>query len=1763
MSLNKTGALLEGIRVSRGNNGFSFPPRNLVPPDRFVQFNSQTTRKEYGLFVSTNNPLKSNFEIADPDLKFDWNKNESNILRFDYDGFSDRWLPLPGSSPDLIGKIQNEPRLIISVPDPSVTDAPYDLYVGSPIRQKTFFLSVVSNESLFTDPSLLASGNAEVSEADGKLNFSDLDIADLENQVVYYQRQSFFDRTKETGRIGELPSSSSIDYNLFLNPRPSSGQTPLIRIEYQNFLTAIEVANESLLGSPLQGTFTWSADTGKIRLSDSDVEANPNSGVYYSGIAQNSVSFNRISHGSNAGFFIPDSVGETDTNRFIIFAESLNAPRVYWSVIFSNSDPTNVANGTVVINNTTGQVWFSARDASNFSGYTYYHLDSRVEIENGVFVQFYRSGVNGSGVAVSPDFWLKYFVEEQIVVDGLQSFPFIVLPTIPIEDDSLVYDIGQGSGSSGTFTGQLVDARDPDSLGFGYLPNFDQKQLRFTDRKQYDITVEIETSSIKLQDAAVNPIGIIVTQDGQSLTPDVDFTFNESAGLLEFTDPVGVNDPNGANSVNGSVVSTNTLVSEDDLFDGEDVGKYILIESGPNTGAYRIDRVVNSKEVVVESDFLFSQIIPVVFNFVTSGDVIIDRFFTRIFPPYKNITITVQPQNGDPRELSRFEYTVFQEKGQVNIPVTKPGDVYTINYVSRQSSDGVNFTDVNVTEKALFIVRLDPGQTTTGSNIVNFNPSGRQVSTDRDFDIALNGVPLQPDQYNFIPPNQLELFGPPCDDSSVSITYWVEEAKGGEYTFDVQSPPMSVDTPEIFLGERIAEFNGDQTSIMEPGSPVLYDDTYLLIVENVEYDSEIDKTEVTFTTTPEVDSAGSIIQSSRSLLPLLVSESITLSETWVQNSSSFRIIGNQTSNYRLGIIVIIDTDPFYVLASEYDAETDTTEVTVSANATKNYISPNIQRTTRPTLSPTTNLSTNLSANTALPFKLFRMTKNEGDSNELLVEGIDYSLGAGGSITLFEEGVYDEAYLAFYVANRSIPSGTVYNVNYSYAIAPDENNGIQGQRLISTYNLYAPDTFFYRVETIDTFLPEVNDFIRGASASTGSGPRTGDASGQANKDKGNPSPYFREQNLGNIDEVISRLLKYYNDFINYYEDILANLDGRVVGGPDGRFRFDGFKGNPPRNSYSEITNDIDDTILLYDILKLTGFYTFDNVPVFSTMAQPNALSRIFPTSILKLAALNDQVGTSNNGSTIGSFEISDITQVGPIRSARAISRFEFVKNLIFTETDPITNLPTTIRKSVIRLEENGNPDLLIPEVVSGMRVFIYEDNGLLNSTANIENITNDEAQLDIEIFLPEGGLAQDNSDPENSTNSVYIPGRDLTVNNENGQIVNSTFSSDPNIQTPIKGNEVIQSQINFLNSDLNPRRIPSLDGSILEDGGTPPFPPSLYQFETKFLENEVISYNNRIATCDTFSGTNSLTVVNPSGIIGIGTVLIFTDGLNRGRVRTVEQVLPDSVFVVDTEIVTDTSTSFYVFLPNVPDAFTQINSQLNLLRNNVFTVPVHGSVIGTINSQIISALNIIRCSGDFAGNGNGVIQTNVSSGELELFDPGANFFESLEVGDFIFVSNQPSSGFFKISNILSSDTLTVETGEPWYDFPSSGNASYELYNRYKFIDELNFSFIANFYKETLKYVELTDMFLSGFTQSDITDRISNINERINQVTKYISEIDSNLADTGIYETRYLWIKTRTQRKDGTLARQMLAMRDRQDELQKIKEDQQKLLVTGQI
>jgi hypothetical protein len=1760
MALNTAGFLLEGIRVATANSPYTFPPRSFVSNQGSLD--AMTGRAEYAVFVSGQNPDLPGIEIADPNLRFFWTRNNGTIVRFDWDAFAKRWSTMPGSGQEKLGKCSNSPRVAAPIPDRTVlaTEAPYAIYVGSPDRVVTFNVVLVGSADDFTDP---PAGTVQISADKGELNFGTADLADqvLADQPVYVARQSFFDRTKVKGRVGVLPTSSSANYDLWLNPIPGVGQTPRVRIGFRAHLTPVAVASEvDLSPAPAAGTFKYSLDTGKLAFADADIDAYAEFPVYYDGVMLGSFQLSRGTIGPPAAVW-PDPVGTrsefvgaTDAQRFVVFCEPDGAPRYYFAVQFADADTISSgppADGTAYLNTSTGQLYVSGSDPGVQTGALIHFVDTIAQVENGVSVQFYKSGLNISGEEVVPDFVDTYSVSAQTVADGIGSSPFVQLPTVPTVDSYMEWSVGQGT-SGGTFTGSLVDANDPDKPGNGYILDLEMKQFKFSQRKTVAKLLDKATSVIKLDDSVVVPFGFEVVRNGTEIRPGVDFDFNQDVGLLEFIEPVGENDPGNSVGFSGTATNANRFDAVPGSFPTtSQAGKYLFVKTGANFGVYPILASAGSTTLFIQGPFPSPGAVGTA-DVRTTREVVADRFWKQFLPPFKKLKVYRSTSTSGPFGLlGTSEFSVLASTGQINLVVAaKPGEVFKAEYTSLDSEDeGVTVTPTARTDFAGFKIRQEIGQVVPNSGVINFNPDGKTVLPEHGITLYIDGITVPPEGYVFQAPGTLTVSQLLTAETGVTINYFVAESPGGNTFFTLLHTPIDVDFPLVTAGEAVTSYNGDQTGTLSPGSAILIDDKEVVLVGNAEYDAATDTTKVTFSPEPEVDSEGAALKACAPVTgAYLVGETAPV-DVLTKGTNTVSLVGDLASSYAAGTILLVDEDPYYVVSSQYVPASNRTNVILAVNARRNYLIPSVKRTVRPVFNSQAEFKTQKALHAGYPLTLVRT----GNVNKVLKSGVDYDSAEGGVIKMTSDLAFGDTVQAFYVARKEQPVGTSFSFNYAYQIAPNEINGIRGQKLVAKYHLANPDTFFYRVESIKTFIPEVVKELASSSGGS-SGPSTSSVSSLATKDYGSASLYFDEQHYRNLDVVVARLLQFFNDQANYYEDMLADFDGRVVGGTSGRFRFNADVSGVKRNSYAEVQNDIDDQVKLYDGVVLVSFspITFSEGPVYGPIWDYNALSRFYGTARPSVpVALNDKVTPILDfGKTMGSIGVSNLNSVSMLVTARSRSKF--------TTLDP-AKLQLTLPGT------NGDPKALVPPFYSGQKVKYYGPDGAETGSGEVVSVTSSTpavVTVDTPVTTLFGSIMADTSDPNSDGVRFYREGDHISVDYENGQVSNAQLPPPFGPTEVMEGNEVMETNVTFINKDVTPKRIPALDGQELTDHGAVSFPPLTYKNELFLLSLESQA-DQSVTTCTV---TGVTTVTNCFLPLQTGSVVKVTSGLNAGQVRVVQNFIPPSTFTVSTPFpfIDPTPQSIYQISPVTGDITSVVADIVGIVQTNAATAPVAPAFIGGLNSELKALENAVLSYGpNLVHRPSGTITapdvlSDVGAGFLTLTTPVTN-------SCFLYVASGPNQGVYKIKEVTSNE-IKVDTAAPFGAFPSVGLVSQDYYvvQPWPFVTKKQPEFAAEFIRSALAWVSASQAWVSGINAAGKPGRLAAISARIAEVNGFISRVQGLLKkDEKIYDTRYLWIKQRIDRKEGLVVKIGQAAAKRQESLEKLLSDQQKKLIASQI
>lgn len=553
---------------------------------------------------------------------------------------------------------------------------------------------------------------------------------------------------------------------------------------------------------------------------------------------------------------------------------------------------------------------------------------------------------------------------------------------------------------------------------------------------------------------------------------------------------------------------------------------------------------------------------------------------------------------------------------------------------------------VVVEERGTFIVRKELHNTAAPSSVITFNPLGRQVADDPEPQAFRGGRPqVNGEQVSFNTAASTCTFladdqvtdalphGATVDPSEdIFIDYYVYDAIGGEKSLTVLQPPMVGVNIEITEGDSSFTIAGDRTAEFPLNYLLRVDNEEVYLLASPSYDAGTGLTTVNLVSpqtfrsdfrNPDLAvSSGPTRTSSFFLIPAYFTTETNVFDTPPRGSNLLRISGDRTTSYVANTILhwtgggVFDFNR--VEGSTYDAEADKTEVILSSNGARQYTygSVTLKRSVRPILaSPTAVLQTSRSLLADLGFVVYRRV--EGQLGEILQEPDGYRIGPTGVIAFVDPMQPSEELGIFYTGIQIYDDGRNFRASYTHSVAPTQGNGLQSQILKADYRTYIPDSTYWRVETFTNFRGELAQQYEDdakAAVPTG-GPVLENASSPKLYEQGRESVFYNEGRLANEDVVARATLKFFNDGINYLEDCLQDMDGRVVGDGDGRFLFDGNIDNPTRASFDDVTNQIDDLLKVAEpplsIISLIPF-SFGWVGTYQEAYKTANFSRFYTT-----------------------------------------------------------------------------------------------------------------------------------------------------------------------------------------------------------------------------------------------------------------------------------------------------------------------------------------------------------------------------------------------------------------------------------------------------------------------------------------------------------------------------------------------------------------------
>lgn len=1525
MGLTFTGYVLEPPRVGQANSPFTFTPNVVIEDqgafDAAYPADESAPRTEYLVFPIGDGDLADAF--------FAWTKNEV-IPRFAYDGRNQRFWPMPGSAPTVLGTLAadaNTTRLQATAPiTTNFGSYPIRLSLGTG-SGTTMTVATVANDGAFGTP---AAGTVELSLESGNLNWNASDITTFLGQSVRFQQQVFFAYDASNGRLGTLADV------LLLNPIPATGQFPLIRVGFGAFLTPIERANEGAFSAdPTLGTVEWAATTGRLKFNAAFAAANADKVIYYIGscfsvsaqlvpIPLGTVNVPSLlsplpSEQSDAYFRVPGVVQFEET----LFVDTLS--------LFGKKD-------RVEVRRSDGSVQFSIADRAAYGSQSVEAIVPDLPIERGMALRLFRTPVDpGATDPATKDISSLYTSTGATLASPIIGAPSIFLPSIPFETQPIVVEVTQGTG---TFTGTLprLDVAGPPA-GLGYVLDLEAGQFKFARRKVNIVTtgsVRRPYGAVQLQDPMVFPSNLVLeleTAPGSNvfsaLTLNEDVVMDYNAGLATLVDTVGeVQATSSSGSFSGT---TFTDATQDFTAQGVVSGDLLVALSGASKGVYTIDTVGTT---TLTTDLPGTTESNLLYEIRHDQEILADRYFKEIPPVDPNTRVerlrslgaaTNAPRLAIPVDritVSRFRrgkttfmtHTVVANDGAFAAPGILAAGTLQVSattgnlnfstadlgqtiFWSRKLTLGSDYrlqpalgfiqflerlleneeafityaildendNKVIVEERASFLVRKElTADHPAPINTLSFNPLGREVAAvpapkafrggrpqvtgaQVTFDIAASTV-------TFLPSNQVTDALPSGSivqpNERVYIDYNVHEAIGGEDSVTVNQSPMLGITVVIEEGTASFTIGGNRTAEFGSNRLLRLDKSEVYLLGAPTYDSGTDLTTVnlagsqTFRSDFRNPALAVTSGATRATgLPFLPSYFVTEMDPYdvpPRGTSKLYLVGDKSRVYTAGTVIhwtgsgVFDFN--LVEGSTFDAATNRTVVVLSSNGARQYnpLAVTLKRSVRPILSSATaSASTSRSPILTLPYLVFRRV--EGQVGEVLVQPDDYEINEAGGVSFATPMQDDEALGIFYTGTTVIDDGRDFRASYTHLVVPTTANGLVGQTLKMDYTTYAPDSFYWRVETITNFRGELAEKYSDEAESTipSGGPRLENSSGPTLFEQGRESLFYPEGRLANEDYVARTTLKFYNDGVNLLEDVLESMDGRVIGDHDGRFLFDGNTNNPQRTVLADVTNQIDDLLKVSDGPPVVTFppFAISFAGTYKAMYKPSKFSRFYPLKRRLYGVAAAPTGLET-GDTIVDLKFQQLAKVNQIRRRQPWA----------VVTAPAESGATTLTVDTTE----GAEDLLRPPFDAtnfDHRVAIVRQDGTFIVTellpADVTGQTSTTLTLGAGVpsAVPVGATVyQVNFDlipPATPFPKYYRVDFDVGTNLEEGVLTHiESFppfdGTVPAIPVELEiahpaGGEVLDASVDMSSSITEPDRFPALDGGTQDDDRNRRFP----------------------------------------------------------------------------------------------------------------------------------------------------------------------------------------------------------------------------------------------------------------------------------------------------------------------------------------------------
>jgi hypothetical protein len=495
-----------------------------------------------GLVKYTTDPTQDVEVTWEPSrLKINWTSNDERT-RFGFDDRKQRWNTLPGSSPEALGAIGEELSLpVVEGNEPLLIVGSQDLNDGVvvPVPEANR-VTAAQYQNYQNGINTVPTGEAVLNVESGDLLFADDLTTSYLNQAVYCFRTNFFGYDQSTGEIGVVGS------DLYMNPIPTSSESPRIRIEYRSHLRG---ESSTSLTAPSTGyDYVWNPDTGEIHL-DTSLEAEfEGASVYYDGVFSNTEPVESYVHTDlgtiEDGDAMSTTMGNVDFSQYdedslLLYIKETGVSISEVDFVAEPADledSLNLPATRAQVARSNGQVQLSYALRREEAGSTLVAGTSDFPIENGISFRLAQSPVDPSNNRGLPDGKGVERVVDTVLSDSIPAGPSLRLNQLPLQDVA-------GYGDDVFFRVQKGPKRRLLEPDVDVIYDFDNQQLQWAQQESHNEVLASPTYSLQLPHQVLHDEGyeFELNEGGgyQNLVGSNEVLANFDSGTLTFIEKVG------------------------------------------------------------------------------------------------------------------------------------------------------------------------------------------------------------------------------------------------------------------------------------------------------------------------------------------------------------------------------------------------------------------------------------------------------------------------------------------------------------------------------------------------------------------------------------------------------------------------------------------------------------------------------------------------------------------------------------------------------------------------------------------------------------------------------------------------------------------------------------------------------------------------------------------------------------------------------------------------------------------------------------------------------------------------------------------------------------------------------------------------------------------------------------------------------------------------------------------------------------------------